>query len=76
MIEKARPSLFSRKGDAERMYELDHPNATKVANVAEAQTIIDGAELALRSDLATKTRNRGKRTEIETLNTEYWQLNY
>ena len=25
MIEKARPSLFSRKGDAERMYELDHP---------------------------------------------------
>ena len=46
-------------------------NATNVANVAEAQTIIDGAELALRSDLATKTRNRGKRTEIETLNTEY-----
>ena len=51
-------------------------NATNVANVAEAQTIIDGAELALRSDLATKTRNRGERTEIETQNTEYWQLNY
>ena len=26
MIEKLPPSLFIRKGDAEHMYELDHPN--------------------------------------------------